>query len=174
MSSRVLFVGIIFLFLYSVLAAQNPIPSTALVEYEVLTTTLQANPEPQSLRLRINTIGVTTVENIDIRLGGIPGKLTLLYAEKSGEALWLIQSLENAARDNVLAWNYTDSTGTLRLYPFAYTDPYALTLEIQLNLNEKNISEVNQQNPVMVETLLPNGLFAATVTGRGNLITLNK
>jgi len=174
MSSRVLFVGIIFLFLYSVLPAQNPIPSTALVEYEVLTTTLQANPEPQSLRLRINNAGVTTLENMDIRLAGIQGKLTLLYAEKSAEALWLIQSSENAARDNVLAWNYTDSTGTLRLYPFAYTDPYALTLELQLNLNEKNISEANQQNPVMVEILLPNGVFAATVTGRGNIITLNK
>jgi hypothetical protein len=124
--------------------------------------------------LRINTTGVTTVENIDIRLAGIPGKLTLLYAEKSGEALWLIQSLGNAARDNVLAWNYTDSTGTLRIYPFSYTDPYVLTLEIQLNLNEKNISEANQQNSVMVETLLPNGVFAATVTGRGNIITLNK
>ncbi len=174
MSSRVLFVGIIFLFLYNVLPAQNQIPSTALVEYEVLTTDLQSNPEPQSLRLRINTTGVTTVENIDIRLEGIPGKLTLLYAEKSGEALWLIQSMENAARDNVLAWNYTDSTGTLRVYPFVYTDPYALTLEIQLNLNEKQISEANQQNSVMVETLLPNGVFAATVTGRGNIITLNK
>jgi hypothetical protein len=174
MLSRGSFVGIIFLFLYSVLPAQNPIPSTVLVEYEVLTAELKSNTAPQSLRLRINTTGVITPENIDIRLTGIPGKLTLLDAEKSGAALWLIQSSENAARENVLAWNYIDSTGTLRVYPFSYTAPYVLTLEIQLNLYEKTISAENQQNSVMVETLLPNGVFAATVTGRGNIITLNK
>ncbi len=174
MSSRASFIGIIFLFLYSVLPAQNPVPSTPLVEYEVLTTGFQSNPEPQSLLLRISTTGVAPVEDIDIRLTVNPGKLTLLYAEKSGDALWLIQSAENAARENVLAWNYNDSTGTLRIYPFSYTSPYVLTLEIQVNLNEKSISAENQQNSVMVETLLPNGVFAATVTGRGNIITLNK
>ncbi len=174
MSSRVSFIVIIFLFLYSGVPAQNTVPSTGLVEYEVLTTDLQSNPDPQSLNLRINTTSVITVENIDIRLASNQGKLTLLYAEKSRTALWLIQSRENAARDNVLAWNYTDSTGTLRIYPFSYTEPYVLTLEIQVNLNQKTIPAENQQNSVMVETSLPNGVFAATVTGRGNTITLNK
>ena len=171
---KVSFITMTFLLLYSGLPAQNTLPATALVEYEVLTTELQSNSQPQSIRLKINTTAAVTVNNIDINLTGNKGKLTLLYAERSETALWLLQSQENAARDNVLAWNYSDSTGILRLYPAPNSEPFVLTLEIQVNLNNKTSSEGNQQNSVMVEANLPNGMFAATATGRGNIITLNK
>jgi hypothetical protein len=114
------------------------------------------------------------VEYIDMRLSGMQGKLTMLYAEKSGQALWLIQSAEKNSRENVLAWNYTDSTGLLRVYPYSYLEPYTLTLELQVNLTAYTDIPVNQQNSLVVEAGLPNGVFAATLTGRGNTITLNQ
>jgi hypothetical protein len=174
MRNRVTFITVIFLLVYSGLPAQNSVQTTGLVEYEVLTSELQYTVEPQSIQLKIDIVGTAMVNNIDINLGGTQGKLTLLSAEKSGTALWLIPSQQNAARDNVLAWNYSDSAGILSIYPSPYPEPYTLILEIQVNLNRNNVLAENQQYSVLVEANLPNGMFAATATGRGNLITLNK
>jgi hypothetical protein len=182
MFTRVLFSVVIFLFLYNSIPAQNNLIPTGQLEYEVLTTTLNANLEPQSLRLQINNTGTAAVKSINIYLTGIKGKLTLVYAEKAGSPvstpasipLWLIQSQNHSTRDNVLPWNYSDTSDVLTLYPFAYSEPFNLTLEIQVNLSAKTQPAIDQQYSVMVETGLADGEFAASVTGRGNKITFNK
>jgi len=174
MSTRAPFISLIFLFLYSILPAQNSLTPTRQIEYEVLTAALTVNPEPQSLQIKIDNNGAVTVNDLRLHLTDVKGKLTLVYAEKNEIPLWLIQSPDNSTRENVLSWEFSDSTGILILYPFPYPQTYTLTLEVQLNLNGMQEPSPDQQYSVLVETSLANGMFAATVTGRGNKITINK
>jgi biopolymer transport protein ExbD len=174
MSIRAPFISLIFLFLYSILPAQSSLTPTQQIGYEVLTAALTVNPEPQSLQIKIDNTGSATVNDLRIHLADVKGKLTLVYAEKNDTPLWLIQSPDNSTRENVLSWEFSDSTGVLSLYPFPYPQTYTLTLEVQVNLNGIMEPSPGQQYSVLVETSLVNGIFAATVTGRGNKITINK
>ena len=174
MSTKISTALLVFLLLTYLLPAQSIMPATRSIEYEVLTADFQANSEPQSMRVSLNIDGTTSVENISIRLAGNHGKLTLLYAEKNGTALWLIQSSDRTLPENVLSWNYNDSSGVLRIFPFPYEGPYTLELEMQLNFNSTISSTENQQDTVIVETNLPSGVYEASVTGRGNKITITK
>jgi hypothetical protein len=165
---------VLFLFFANILLGQNTRPQTGMVTYEVLTASVQANSAPQPVQIKINANGSAAVEKVSIHLASRRGKLTLLAADKSGTALWLIKSAVGVPREDVLAWNFEDSIQVLNIYPYAYPESYDLQLELQLNYDEKIGLTTNRQDSLIVETRLPSGLFSAAVSGRGNAIVLNK
>ncbi len=162
---------VIFLFFYNS-TAQTVIPKNSDIKIEVKTDTLQITANPQIISIEITKEAVENPHSFRIKFNKIESFWTLINASLNGEKLWLIQANSSATNEKVLAWNYDKNESKLILFPFRWSTPYYLEIDVQINM--KNISSLKKETAAKVNLLaeLPEGLFEAMPVGDGNVISL--
>ena len=162
---------IIFILVPCAMFAQQGLPLTQNIRFEVLTDTLLKNSKDQTLVVRIDCNTAVPGQRYNIDLKGISGRTVLVDAARNDEKLWLIQS-ENAGKNtSVLAWHAVNDN-RVQVVPPDWEAPYRLELILRLSLN--NLKDIQSIQSAQIDlTMMQNNIeYSTAPTGRGNVIGL--
>ena len=154
------------------ISAQNSNPTTNDIQYSVLSESIEKTNEAQELIIEIRKNTIETPNYIVVSLENMDSFLTLFEAKLDNEDLWLLKSNVASKDEKIIAWDYDKKTSQLFIYPYNWKTNYTLELNIQVNI--KDISSVENKNSerVVVTADINDQLLNASATGRGNEIQI--
>jgi len=155
-----------------ILSAQAVYPVNANIQVEVLTENKSVDDENQYIQVQLICQTSDEVNALNLRFEDRSARWTVVSAQLNGELLWLLKSSVRAPHENVLAWDFDENADQLNLFPANWQIPYVLDLQLQINMNSTEKPDNPLQEKVIVETSLPTGIYTASPTGRGDIITL--
>lgn len=165
-----LFFMMIGLFFQSVISQQVTEPTTDVL-IEVKNETLEITVAPQNLSLELTKSSLEYPQSFSLSFENSESIFTLVNAELNEEKLWLLQSSSSANNEKVLTWNFDKDESKLTLYPYNWSSPYVLKLDVQVNLKKTHNLKKDNNEKINLIMELNDRLLEATPNGRGNQFT---
>jgi hypothetical protein len=173
MIARIFIVLVIGLSLVS-LFAQDNLPLTSAVQYEVQADSLLRSNQPQDLTLIITCNSAAGLDAYEIKIHGLNVMWTLVSANLNNEQLWLVNADERSGRANVLAWEYDSEQALLRLFPNAWAAGHQLEVTVRASILQPALLKKTSSKLIALEVDMGGQKYRCETSGTGGDMTFKK
>jgi hypothetical protein len=166
-NSLVLVVGLSLVSLF----AQDNLPLTSAVQYEVQADSLLRSNQPQDVTLLLTCNSPAGLDAYEIKIHNLKVMWTLVSANLNSESLWLVSADAKSGKENVLAWEYDTKQALLRLYPNEWTAGYQLEVTIRASILQPALLKKTDSKVIALEADMGGQKYQCETTGSGGDMT---
>jgi hypothetical protein len=156
------------------LFAQDNLPVTSTVEYEVRADSLLKTNQPQELKILISCNSPGGQEAYEIKIYDLKVLWTLVSAKLNDEQIWLVNGDSKSENEQVLTWQNDSAQNLLRLYPADWQSGYRLEVTVRASILEPALLKRTGSRIVALETDSGGQKFQCSTTGSGRDMTFKK
>jgi hypothetical protein len=173
MITRISIVLVIGLSMVS-LFAQDNLPLTSAVQYEVRADSLLRSNQPQDVTLLLTCNSTAGLDAYEIKIYDLKVMWTLVSANLNGEPLWLVSADTRTGKENVLAWEYDAEQALLRLYPNEWAGRNQLEVTVRASILQPALLKKTDSKVIALEADMGGQKFQCETTGSGGDMTFKK
>jgi hypothetical protein len=173
MITRISFILVIGLSLISLIAQDN-LPITSAVQYEIQADSLVKTNQPQEVTISITCNSPNDLESYELKIYDLKVLWTLVSANLNDQPIWLVNAESQSENEKVLAWQYNAEQNLLRLFPAAWQSGYRLDVTVRASILQPALLEKTDSRSVLLEADVGGQKYQCSTTQSGGEMTFKR